>query len=235
MSEPVTDVLEDSIATITMDDGKVNALSLRMLAALSAALDRAERDRAIIVLGGRPGVFSAGFELPVLVAGGADARKMLRSGFELAHRLLSFPTPIVAACGGHALAMGAFLLLSADYRIGADGAFKIGANEVAIGLTMPRAAIQICRQRLATTHFDRAVINAEIFAPGAAVAAGFLDGVAAPDKLMEIAQGAAVRHAKLNLAAHAATKIRVRDAMLGALSRAIGADDEEFAARMTGR
>jgi enoyl-CoA hydratase len=235
MNEPVTYVLEDSIATITMDDGKVNALSLRMLAALSAALDRAERDRAIIVLGGRPGVFSAGFELPVLVAGGADARKMLRSGFELAHRLLSFPTPIIAACGGHALAMGAFLLLSADYRIGADGAFKIGANEVAIGLTMPRAAIQICRQRLATTHLDRAVINAEIFAPGAAVAAGFLDEVAAPDKLMEIAQGTAVRHAKLNLAAHAATKIRVRDAMLGALSRAIEADDEEFAARMTGR
>ena len=235
MNEPVTYVLEDSIATITMDDGKVNALSLRMLEALSAALDRAERDRAIIVLGGRPGVFSAGFELPVLVAGGADARKMLRSGFELAHRLLSFPTPIIAACGGHALAMGAFLLLSADYRIGADGAFKIGANEVAIGLTMPRAAIQICRQRLATTHFDRAVINAEIFAPGAAVAAGFLDEVAAPDQLMEIAQGTAVRHAKLNLAAHAATKIRVRDAMLGALSRAIEADDEEFAARMTGR
>jgi len=235
MNEPVSYVLEESIATITMDDCKVNALSLRMLAALSAALDRAERDRAIIVLGGRPGVFSAGFELPVLVAGGADARKMLRSGFELAHRLLSIPTPIIAACGGHALAMGAFLLLSADYRIGADGAFKIGANEVAIGLTMPRAAIQICRQRLATTHFDRAVINAEIFAPGAAVAAGFLDEVAAPDQLMEIAQGTAVRHAKLNLAAHAATKIRVRDAMLGALSRAIEADDEEFAARMTGR
>jgi len=235
MSEPVTYLLEDSIATITMDDGKVNALSLRMLASLSAALDRAQRDKAIVVLAGRPGVFSAGFELPVLAAGGADARKMLRSGFELAHKLLSFPTPIVAACSGHALAMGAFLLLSADYRIGADGAFKIGANEVAIGLTMPRAAIQICRQRLATTHFDRAVINAEIFAPGAAVAAGFLDEVAAPDQLMEIAQGTAVRHAKLNLAAHAATKIRVRDAMLGALSRAIEADDEEFAARMTGR
>jgi enoyl-CoA hydratase len=235
MSEPVTYLLEDSIATVTMDDGKVNALSLRMLAALSAALDRAQRDHAIVVLTGRPGVFSAGFELPVLSAGGADARRMLRSGFELAHKLLSFPMPIVAACSGHALAMGAFLLLSSDYRIGAEGAFKIGANEVAIGLTMPRAAIQICRQRLATTHFDRAVISAEIFAPGAAVAAGFLDEVAAPEKLTAIARETAVRLGKLNAAAHSATKMRVREAMLGALSRAIEEDDEEFAARMAGR
>lgn len=235
MSEPVTYLLEGSIATITMDDGKVNALSLGMLASLSAALDRAQRDNAIVVLAGRPGVFSAGFALPVLSAGGPDARKMLRSGFELAHKLLSFPTPIVAACTGHALAMGAFLLLSSDYRIGAEGEFKIGANEVAIGLTMPRAAIQICRQRLATTHFDRSVINAEIYAPWAAAAAGFLDDVAAPEKLATIARETAVRLAKLNLAAHAATKTRVRDAMLGALTRAIEADDEEFAARMAGR
>lgn len=234
MSEPVTYLLEGPIATITLDDGKVNALSLQMLAALSAALDRAQRDRAIVVLGGRPGVFSAGFELPVLAAGGADARKMLRSGFELAHRLLSFPTPIVAACSGHALAMGAFLLLSSDYRIGAEGAFKIGANEVAIGLTMPRAAIQICRQRLATTHFDRAVINAEICAPGAAVAAGFLDEVVAPERLASVSRGMAAHLAKLSLAAHAATKSRARDATLAALSRAIEADDEEFAARMAG-
>jgi enoyl-CoA hydratase len=233
MSDPVTYLLEGSIATITMDDGKVNALSPRMLAALSGALDRAQRDHAVVVLAGRPGVFSAGFELPVLSAGGADARKMLRSGFELAHRLLSFPMPIVAACSGHALAMGAFLLLSSDHRIGAEGAFKIGANEVAIGLTMPRAAIQICRQRLATTHFDRSVINAEIYAPGAAVAAGFFDEVAAPEKLTASARETALRLAKLNLAAHAATKMRVRDAMLGALSRAIEADDEEFAARMS--
>jgi enoyl-CoA hydratase len=126
---------------------------------------------------------------------------------------------------------GAFLLLSSDYRIGAEGAFKIGANEVAIGLTMPRAAIQICRQRLATTHFDRAVITAEIYAPRTAVAAGFLDEVAAAEKLTAIARETAARLAKLNPAAHAATKARVRAATLGALSRAIEEDDAEFAAR----
>ena len=131
--------LHDSVATITMDDGKVNALSVRMLGTLGEALDRAETDRAIVVLTGRPGIFSAGFDLQVLRAGGADAVQMLKAGFELAERLLSFPTPVVVACSGHAIAMGSFLVLSADYRVGVSGEFRITANEVAIGLTMPRA------------------------------------------------------------------------------------------------
>ena len=140
--------LEDSIATIAMDDGKVNALSLQMLTELNAALDRASADRAVVVLTGRDGIFSAGFDLTVLRAGGSDASAMLRAGFALAKRMLSFPTPVLIACTGHAVAMGVFLLLSGDYRVGAGGPYKITANEVAIGLTMPRAAVEICRQRL---------------------------------------------------------------------------------------
>src|SRR6266567_6223635 len=107
--------LEGSVATITMDDGKVNCLSMRMLTELNAALDRAMADRAVVVLTGRPGVFSAGLDLPVLRAGGAAAFAMLRAGFELAARILSFPAPVLVACTGHAVAMGAFLLLSGDY------------------------------------------------------------------------------------------------------------------------
>jgi enoyl-CoA hydratase len=231
MSEPVTYRLDGPVCTVTMDDGKVNALSLRMLAALNAALDRAEQDRAVVVLGGRAGVFSAGFDLPVLSAGGPDARQMLRAGFELSHRLLSFALPVVVACSGHALAMGSFLLLSADYRIGAEGAFKIGANEVAIGLTMPHSALEICRQRLATPFFNRSVVNAEIYAPAGAVAAGFLDRVVDAAELAQTAMQTAAQLAKLNLAAHAASKLRARAATLTALRAAIEADDALFAAR----
>src|SRR3954468_10810787 len=107
----VTDRIEDAIATITMDDGKRNALSPAMLAELNAALDRAEAARALVVLTGRDGVFSAGFDLRVLGNAGADAAGMVRTGFELAARLLAFPTPTVVACTGHAIAMGAFLVL----------------------------------------------------------------------------------------------------------------------------
>src|SRR5438309_5115025 len=134
---------DDDVAMIAMDDVKVNVLSPAMLGELDAALDRAVADRAVVVVTGREGVFSAGFDLPVLRAGGSVALAMLRAGFELAQRILSFPSPVVIACTGHAVAMGVFLLLSGDYRIGGAGPYKVTANEVAIGLTMPRAAVEI--------------------------------------------------------------------------------------------
>src|SRR5690606_27819649 len=149
-----------------------------MLAELDAALDRAQADRAIVVLTGREGVFSAGFDLPTLQAGGPDAVAMVRAGFELAHRLLSFPTPVVIACSGHAVAMGLFLVLSGDHRIGVKGAsHKIVANEVAIGLTLPRAAIEICRERVDRSHLTRVLTLAETFSPDSAVGTGLLDAV----------------------------------------------------------
>jgi len=211
-----------------MDDGKVNAMSLAMLTALNEALDRAAADRAIVVLTGRPGVFSAGFDLKTLAAGGPDARKMLFTGFELAHRLLSFPAPVVAACSGHAIAMGVFLMLAADYRIGADGPFKIGANEVAIGLTMPHFGVEMCRQRLAPAHFNRAVIFSEMYSPADAVPAGFLDKVVPVAELQSEAQKFAAATARLNMSILAASKLRLRDQALKAVRAAIDADSGLF-------
>src|SRR5215468_1327693 len=144
MGRGICYTLADGVATITMDDGKVNALSPHMLGELNAALDQAEADEAAVVLTGRSGVFSAGFDLTVLRA---------------------FPAPVLAACSGHAVAMGAFLLLAADYRIGVAGPFRITANEVAIGVTMPQAAIELCQARLAPAAFSRAVMLAEVFSP----------------------------------------------------------------------
>ncbi|MGP8060834.1 MAG: crotonase/enoyl-CoA hydratase family protein [Acidimicrobiales bacterium] len=177
MDKLVSYQLGEGVATIAMDDGKANALSVPMLSALNEALDRALADDAIVILTGRPGIFSGGFDLKVLSAGGPDAGLMLEQGFVLALRLLAHPSPVVVACNGHAVAMGSFLLLSADYRIGVEGPFRLVANEVAIGLTMPWAAIEICRQRLAPAHFNRAVILAESYTPSDGVAAGFLDRV----------------------------------------------------------
>lgn len=214
----------DGIATITMDDGKVNALSLDMLTELHRAVDSAVKDQALIVLTGRDGMFSAGFDLRALTAGSNDALAMLRAGFELAHRLLSHPKPVVIAATGHAVAMGVFLLLSGDYRIGARGAFRITANEVAIGLPMPRAAVEICRQRLTPAHFNRAVNLAEVYSPDSAIEAGFLDEVAEPLAVTAVAHDTAVRLAKLNMDAHAVSKLRVRDKALQAIRAVIDAD-----------
>jgi len=232
MSEPVQYRLQDGIATLAMDDGKVNALSLAMLTALNAALDRALQDKAAVLLTGRAGTFSAGFDLAVMGGGGAKAVEMLLAGFRLAERLLSFPAPVVAACSGHAVAMGAFLLLSVDERIGAEGAFRIGANEVAIGLPMPRFGVEICRQRLAPAHFNRAVINAPFYSPADAVAAGFLDRAVPEAQLADEARLVAARLAKLPRSVHTATKLRARAAALEALRAAIAADEAELRAAL---
>jgi enoyl-CoA hydratase len=216
--------LREGIAEIRMDDGKVNALSLEMFGELGAAFDRAKADPAVVLLSGREGVFSAGFDLRVLRAGGPAANEMVRTGFELAERILAFPTPVVIACTGHAIAMGVFLLLAGDYRIGALGAHRIGANEVAIGITMPHFGVEICRQRLAPAHFQRAVGLAEMYAPEDAVAAGFLDRAVPAAELAATARATAVQLARLDADVHAASKLRARAHSLAAIRAAIEAD-----------
>ena len=224
MARPVSYQFADGVATITMDDGKVNALSLSMLAAVNEALDQALDDAAIVILAGRPGIFSGGFDLKVLGGGGADAGQLLDDGFLLALRLLEHPFPVVIACTGHAIAMGSFLLMSADYRIGIEGPYRLVANEVAIGLTMPQAAIEICRQRLTPADFQRAVMLAETYTPSGGVAAGFLDRVVGEADLMQEATLLAQHFATLDPHAHAATKALARTASVGAIRTGLEAD-----------
>jgi enoyl-CoA hydratase len=222
----------ESIATLTMDDGKVNVLSPQMLEELGAALDSAEQEAGVVVLTGRTGRFSGGFDLAILRGGGQPAIDMLDTGFALAERLLRFPKPVVAACNGHAIAMAAFLLNSVDYRVGAAGAFRITANEVMLGLTMPLAAVEICRQRLTPAHFHRAVSLAEVYSPEGAAAAGFLDEVVEPSELADVARARAVQLLALDPAAHAATKLRTREQALTALAAARTADNTELQRRL---
>jgi enoyl-CoA hydratase/carnithine racemase len=225
--------VDGSIATISMDDGKVNVLTFGMLEELNAALDRAESDRSVVILRGRDGVFSAGFDLAVLRGGGVDSVRMLRKGFELAYRILSFPGPVVISCTGHAIAMGVFVLLSGDYRVGvADGPYKITANEVAIGMTLPRTAVELCRQRLTPAHFNRAAILSEVFSPEAALDAGFLDRVVPAPDLAAAARATAELMMTLDPAAHTATKLRAREGTLSALRTAMEADDAEFRSQL---
>jgi enoyl-CoA hydratase len=216
--------LADGVATITMDDGKVNALSLRMLDELNIALDQAEADGAAVVLTGRSGIFSAGFDLAVLQDGGPAAAGMVRSGFELAARLLDFPAPVLVVCNGHAVAMGVFLLLSADYRIGVAGPFRITANEVAIGLTMPQAAVELCKARLTPAAFWRAVVLAEVYSPGEAAAAGFLDRVVDHPDLGQSVTAVTDWFSRLDRAAHVATKLRARRALAESVMAAAQAE-----------
>lgn len=215
---------QDSFTLITLDDGKANAVSPLLVEGLNRALDQAEKIGKPVVLTGRAGRFSAGFDLSVMGQGGLAMAKLVGGGARLSHRLLGFPLPVVVACTGHALAMGAFLLLSADYRIGAEGAFRIGLNEVAIGMTMPHFGVEIARYRMAPVYFGRAVINAEVFDPQGAVVAGYLDRAVAPEHVLAEAAAVATGLGALNLSAHHATKLRVRQPLLDALLQGLQRD-----------
>lgn len=210
-------------AIIRVDDGKVNAMSNALMGEIDQALDRAEADGAVVVLTGRDGVFSAGFDLSVFEQGHEPTMSMLRTGAALNRRILSFPTPVIVACNGHGIAMGSFLLMCADYRIGVKGRFKIGMNEVAIGMTLPYFAIEIARRRLAATHFDRATVLAELYSPEEAIAPGFLDQVVVPDALEPTAHAVAQTLVKLDMKAHAASKLRARRATLDAIDHMVDA------------
>ena len=203
--------LADGIATITMDDGKVNALSAAMLADVRGRFDQAEADAAVVVLTGNEKVFSAGFDLRCELERWPE---MLAAGAGLAERMLSFPRPVVVACPGAAIAMGAFVLLSADHRIGVEGDYGIGLNEVAIGLTLPWFGIEIARHRLTRPYFDRCTVTGAILDPTEAQAAGFLDQVVPAGELRAAALSAAGALTAVDPAAHAATKLRVREHVL---------------------
>lgn len=219
---------DGDLAVITLDDGKVNAFSPALQAELNAALDAAEQDGLIVALVGREGILCGGFDLKLMRSGGTEALRMIRGGFELAIRCLTFPRPVVLGCTGHAVAMGAFLTLAADYRIGAAGAFKVQANEVAIGMTVPRAAVELCRHRIPSTHLPRVLALSEPFAPDAAVAAGFFDRVVPADQV----KGAAIEHARalaaLDREAHARTKERIHGDAVRAIRKGLSADMREL-------
>ena len=212
--ESVQYSLHDNVATIRIDDGKRNALSPAVLHEIYQALDRAESDQAIVIMTGRESVFSAGFDLKVMKRGGINALRMLRAGYALTARVMAYPYPVVAACNGHVLAMGVFLMLSTDYAIGSRGDFKIAANEVAIGLTMPRVAAAMLRHRLNPGAFQRAVTLSDYFDPESALTAGFFDELADPADLMPRAAACADKFKELDLRAHRATKRRIRAALI---------------------
>jgi enoyl-CoA hydratase len=228
MSELVRYESGETFSTITMDDGRANVMSIAMLEAINRALDRAEADKAIVLLCGREKIFSGGFDLATFQQGKEPLFNMLKAGAETAERMLAFPQPIVAAVGGHAIAMGLFLVLAADLRIGARGEYRLHANEVEIGLTLPRFAIEVCRQRMTPAAFSRATIMAEPFSPEEAREAGILDALVAKEDLMKAAQEKSASLARLNRGAHTGTKLRVRANALEALRAAIETDVAEW-------
>lgn len=222
-----TKAADGSVLVITMDDGKANALSRSMIADIGAALAEAEADEQVVaaVLTGREGRFSAGFDLSVMAAGDMSAVvEMVADGGDLVKTIYGCGVPVVAACNGHALAAGALMLLGADVRIGAEGPFKLGLNEVAIGMTLPDWAHTIAYERLSKRHIQRAIANARITGPAEAVDVGFLDRTVPVEGLLDAAIEEAATMAALDAGAYGRTMTGFRKPTIDTMAAQIAAD-----------
>jgi len=228
--EPVTYRLDDGVAVITLDDGKANAISHDTLRAVHEALDRAESDARSVVITGRQGKFSAGFDLATMTESTESMRELVTAGAQMLMRLYGFGLPTVAACNGHALAAGALVLLSCDRRIGAEGPAKIGLNEVAIGMALPIFAVELARDRLQPAQLTSALMAARIYDPAGAVEAGYLDMVVPEFDLLTTALAEARALGELRTGAYARTKSTTRG---GVIERILATLDDDMSS-MTG-
>ena len=218
----------DNVLCISVDDGRANAFSPSLLLALSEELADAEAHAEInaVVLAGNEKVFFAGFDLEVINSGDARAiTEMTTAGGAFIRQTYGASLPVVAACTGHAVAAGALMLCGCDYRVGVDGPVKIGLNEVAIGLTLPRWALLIAGERLSKRHLQISVVNAQIVDGSGAVDAGFLDETTTPDNVVsraiEVAQGFAEQ---LDPKAYASTVRAMRSDLLTEMDQAVAED-----------
>lgn len=216
--------LDGAVAVLRLDDGKANAIGPDTVAALDEALTRAETEAGALLIIGREGKFSAGFDLSVMTSGVEAMQGLVRSGAELLVRLYASPLATVAACTGHALAMGSLLLLASDTRIGADGPFKLGLNEVAIGMGLPIFAVELARDRLSPRHFTAATVQGQVFDPAGAVEAGYLDRLVRADELEAASRDEAGRLAQLRRGAVGHTKARARQATVDHIRATLAED-----------
>jgi enoyl-CoA hydratase len=209
MVEYVTD---EAVAEIRIDDGKVNAMSPAFFDEMNAALDRAEAEKPRgVVLAGRAGYFSAGLNVKLLPTLEPDElTRTLRSFGHTLLRVWSFPIPTVAAVTGHAVAGGLFLSFACDLRVVARGAFRLHANEHAIGLPLPSWALAITESVVPVSSFAEVMLHARPFSPEEALARGFVTSLAEPDGVVAAARELAAPLAALSAGAYAASKRRIR-------------------------
>jgi enoyl-CoA hydratase len=220
--------LRDRVAILGMDDGKANALGYAMMDALDTALDRADREAAAVILTGRRGRFSAGFDLSEMMGGVDKARAVVTRGAECLMRLYALPMPLVIACTGHALAGGALMVLTGDVRVATRGAFRIGLNEVQLGMPLPVLGMELARDRLRPDHLTAATLFANVVEPEGALAAGWVDELAHEDSLLDAALGHARRLAAFPRDAYAKTKVSLRERTVRYVRETLAADMERL-------
>ena len=185
MAEKLATLNKDgNISTITLDDGKANVFSSKMSQDINQCLDEVATEEGCLIITGKEGMFSAGLDLKTIQSGDTDKIiEMSTAAFKLLARIFSFPRPVIAACSGHGIALGTFLLCCCDYRIGVKGDFMIGANQMRTNMVIPDPILELIKFRVAQSHKYRAILGAEMYSIDKALEAGLLDEIVSPDDL----------------------------------------------------
>ena len=203
--------INNDIAVITFDDGKVNAVGFTLIEQFNNALDEAEKNAKAVVLHGGEGKFCGGVDLSVMKSGDKEKQhELVSKGADLIVRLYSFPLPVIVAAEGHSIAMGAIMLMASDLRIGKDADTKYGLNETAIGMVLPPFGMELAKARLANTSQTEALLFSRIYQGNEAVKAGFLDAAVPQEKVLATAMRYAEQLKMLPSQAFAASKLQLR-------------------------
>jgi enoyl-CoA hydratase len=212
-TEALTYEVRGSVAWITLDDGGPNALNTEIFNAFFESLDAAEADEDVgsVVIAGRPGFFSAGMDLKWMRTISRDELGTIGPDMaRLAHRIYIFHKPVIAAVEGHAIAGGAVLLLACDRSVGATGEYKIGLNEVGIGIPFGGFAMKLAKTHLVPAAFGGGLLHGEVFTPQRSFELGYLDEVVEPSMLESRVTEIAERAAGLSSFAYIGTKYAMR-------------------------
>ena len=213
MTDPIATLSkENDISIIKLDDGKANAFSYDMLSQVNELLKKVPRDSGALVITGREGLFSGGFDLKTLATGDMEKiTKMVLLGYRLLLELFSFDRPIVAAVSGHSIALGLFVTCSADYRIAIDGKYVCQANEVRNNMDIPTQIMEIIRARVNKKYFYSAVYHSDAYSVQDSIEVGYIDEVVSEDQFMKRVMEKAKELATLPHPFYANTKKTAQD------------------------
>ena len=194
---------------LVLDRPPANAIDESLLGDLFAAVERAREDDAVraVVLTGAGAFFSGGFDLSAPRREEQGIAVMTES-YRGAHRaLLALPKPTIARVAGHAIAGGLVLALACDYRLGIAGDWKLGLNEVAIGASYPKAAIEIVKLRLSHVQAAELTLGAALYPASQAVRLGVVEELLPAAEFEATVARRAARLAAFPREAYAHTKV----------------------------
>lgn len=213
--------LKNDIAYISIDDGKANVFSHQFIDSMTELLNRAEKEAKAIVLHGRAGMFSAGFDLKELQKGPKEMDALASRGMEIVTRIYAYALPVIAACDGHAIGMGAFLLLASDARLGSASEYNITLPETALGMPFTPVLMSLIKDRIASSQQSIAVLHSKPYSAEEAVTAGFLDRVVERSSLLDECQAHAEKLGQLPGEIYAVNKEDLRSHSLKVMRESI--------------